>query len=177
MKPLNSPLNPTLGLILTVLIAITPAAGHAQTQPSCSTAINTALPAIWADWTQPESIAAATAPATQPELMLGHAYSVRLSPNATMQYVAPLKSAKEGTFGGLFMLTIDKDGVYSVAVDQKAWVDVVRDGTVLKSVAHAEGQACSTIAKTVDFKLEPGHYTLQLSNAPHDASVVEVVGK
>lgn len=163
--------------IIAVSFAALPALGFAETPKTCSTALDTALPAAWSTWTAPETLAAADTPATQPEMTIGHAYKVTLAPTANVAYAVPLKSAKEGTFGGLFMLTIDKAGTYTVGVDQAAWVDMVRDEQALKSASFGHGPECSTLHKTVDFALLPGHYTLQLSNAVKNVSVVEVVAK
>ena len=178
----SKPRDPTLALLLTIVIAITPAAAHAQTPASaapatCSTAMDTALPAAWSAWTQPEAVTAAPTPATQPELSLGHAYKVQYSPIATVQYPVALKKVVPNTFGGLFMLTIDKAGTYTVALDGDGWIGMVKDGQELRSTGHAHGPDCSTIHKVVDFQLDPGHYTLQISNTAKDSGVVEVVAK
>ena len=53
-------------------------------------------------------------------------------------------------------------GRYRVGLDQPGWIDVVRAGVALKSVAHGHGPECSTIRKLVAFDLEPGSYTLRL---------------
>ncbi len=164
-------------LLLALTLAFIPVLAHAETAPTCSTALDTALPAAWSAWTAPETLAAAATPATQPEMTIGRAYRVTLAPTANVAYAVPLKAAKDGTFGGLFMLTIDKAGTYTVGVDQAAWVDMVRDGQALKSASFGHGPECSTLHKMVDFALLPGHYTLQLSNAARGVSVVEVVAK
>lgn len=59
--------------------------------------------------------------------------------------------------------TITKGGRYRVALDQAAWIDVVRDGKALTSVAHGHGPNCTTIRKIVDFDLTPGAHTLKLT--------------
>jgi hypothetical protein len=59
--------------------------------------------------------------------------------------------------------TITKGGRYRVALDQAAWIDIVRDGKALTSVAHGHGPNCTTIRKIVDFDLTPGAYTLKLT--------------
>lgn len=166
-------------LIAVALLALTPCAAFAEdaAKPVCSTALNATLPEAWKIWANPETVAAAATPATQPEILLGHAYTAPLKPGASVDFAAPVKKLKEGTFGGLFMLTIEKAGVYTIGLDQPAWVDVVRDGKVINSSGHGHGPACTTIRKMVDFKLDPGHYTVQLSNAPKDTAVIAVVTK
>lgn len=171
----------TLAIILP--LALLPAAALAQDAaipppPTCSTAMNAALPPLWQGWTTTVPVTAATKAAEQPEIAIGKAYAATLQPNAQMQYSVPLgKTPKEGSFGGLFMLTIDKAGVYSVALDQGAWIDLVKDEHSLTSVAHGHGPECSTIRKYVDFQLIPGHYTIQISAADKPALTIEVVAK
>ncbi len=43
-----------------------------------------------------------------------------------------------------------------------AWIDVVRDGKPLESIAHGHGPACSGIRKIVDFALQPGRYLVSI---------------
>ena len=43
--------------------------------------------------------------------------------------------------------------------------EIQKLASLLKSAGHMEGAVCSGIRKIVDFVLEPGTYTLQLSGA------------
>jgi hypothetical protein len=165
-------------LIAMAVLALAPVGAMAdEVKPACSIALNTTLPEAWKDWTTPETVPAAATPATQPEILLGRAYTAPLKPTASVDYAAPSKKTKDGTFGGLFMLTIEKAGVHVIALDQAAWIDVVRDGKVIKSSGNGHGPDCTTIRKTVEFKLDPGHYTVQISNAPKDTALIEVIAK
>lgn len=168
-------------LALILPLALLPAVALAQDNPpppTCSTAMNTALPPLWQAWTTTVPVTGATKAADQPEIAVGKAYAATLQPNAQMSYAVPLgKPAKDGSFGGLFMLTVDKAGVYSIGLDQAAWIDLVKDEHSLESAAHGHGPDCSTIHKYVDFKLDPGHYTIQISAADKSALTVEVVAK
>jgi hypothetical protein len=67
------------------------------------------------------------------------------------------------TPGSAMTIEIAEAGTYGVAIDTGAWIDVSRDGQALRSTAHGHGPACSTIRKIVDFRLEPGRYTIQLN--------------
>jgi hypothetical protein len=60
---------------------------------------------------------------------------------------------------------ITKPGIYSVAVDQKGWINVApaAGGEPLKSVSHREGESCWTISKLVRFQFVPGAYRLTLT--------------
>lgn len=79
--------------------------------------------------------------------------------------LAPGRKPVPGTFGGIYHVTVAAAGTYRVALQNGAWIDLVRDGKSLTSVAHMEGAPCSGIRKIVDFALQPGTYTLQLSGA------------
>jgi hypothetical protein len=79
--------------------------------------------------------------------------------------LAPGRQPGAGTFGGVYHVTVATAGTYRVALQNGAWIDLVRDGKSLTSVAHMEGPACSGIRKIVDFALQPGTYMLQLSGA------------
>jgi hypothetical protein len=79
--------------------------------------------------------------------------------------LAPDRKPAPGTFAGVYHVTVVTAGIYRVALQNGAWIDLVRDGKSLTSVAHMEGPPCSGIRKIVDFALQPGVYTLQLSGA------------
>lgn len=169
--------------IAAALIVFAPLAAQAQTPdskpsaPTCTMAMDTALPAALADWTRPEALPAGANGATQPGIAVGHAYSVQLSPVAAVQYPVAPKKLKDGSFGGLFMLTVEKAGTYTVAFDSAPWIDIVQDGKWIRSIGNSHGLDCSTIRKTVDFALQPGHYTIEVSSAPKDSGVLMVVAK
>lgn len=80
--------------------------------------------------------------------------------------VAPERKPDVHKFGGMIPIEVKKAGRLIVALDAGAWIDLVRDGTVLKSVAHGHGPACSGIRKMVEFDVMPGRYQLQIVNAP-----------
>ncbi|HVZ29675.1 MAG TPA: hypothetical protein VG839_04735 [Asticcacaulis sp.] len=177
-------------LILILPLVLLPAVACAQSNnpppPTCSTAQNTgqntgmnsALPPQWQGWTTTLPVTAATKAADQPEIAIGKAYAAKLQPTAQMEYSTPLgKPPKDGSFGGLFMLTVEKAGAYSIALDQGAWVDVVKDEQNVKSGAFGHGPDCSTIHKYVEFQLIPGHYTIQISAADKPDLTIEVVAK
>jgi hypothetical protein len=56
-----------------------------------------------------------------------------------------------------------KTGLLAVVHQGGVWIDLVRDGKSLTSIAHMEGAPCSGIGKLVDFAMPPGAYTPQLS--------------
>lgn len=166
-------------LLVAGLLALTPGAAFAEDAalPVCSTALNSALPEAWKSWAVPEAVPAAATPATQSEILIGQAYTAPLKATASVSYAVQPKKVTEGTFGGLFMLTVEKAGIYTIGLDQAGWIDVVRDGKVIKSSGQGLSPDCSTIRKMVDFRLDPGHYTVQVSNAPKETAVIAVVPK
>jgi hypothetical protein len=135
--------------------------------PACAAPSDANLSAAWSAWTSPEAVQAATDAAKSPDVMPGHAYALSLSPVTQVVYpVAADKPPMAGTFGGLLSLKITAAGTYSVALNDKAWIDIVKDGTFVRSVAHDHGPACTTVRKAVDFTLEPGLYAIQIASAP-----------
>lgn len=69
-------------------------------------------------------------------------------------------------FGGMIPIAVEKPGRLVVALDAGAWIDMVRDGARVKSIAHGHGPACSGIRKMVEFDVTQGRYLLQIVNAP-----------
>lgn len=165
-------------LIVTAFVLAAPFAAHAQTAaPDCAAVTVPALPEAWAAFAQASPLTAAAKAADQPEIKINQAYALTLVPATQAEYTVAPEMVAPGSFGGLLMLTVDKAGVYSVGISDKIWVDVIRDGQALRSVAHQEGAPCGAIHKTVDFQLDPGHYTIQLSNAPAATATVEIIAK
>ncbi len=74
-----------------------------------------------------------------------------------------LGAAAEVPTGQAVSNEIAEAGTYGFAPSIGAWIDVARGGQVLQSTAHGHGPACSSIRKIVDFRLEPGSYTITLS--------------
>lgn len=80
--------------------------------------------------------------------------------------VPPERTPAPGAFGVVLPLTLTEGGTYAVAIDQRAWIDVVSDTrTAMVSTTHGHGPACSGIVKIVRFALEPGDYAVQISGA------------
>ena len=129
----------------------------------------TALPAPLAGWAathRPVDAAADVARAGNVRVAIGTAAELTLQPVEKLGFArAPERPASAGTLGGLVTLDVSEAGTYRVALGSGAWVDVVRDGASVQSVAHGHGPACSGIAKMVDFTLTPGRHVVQLSGS------------
>ncbi len=147
-------------------------------KPACPV-VDKAVPAPWAGWTSPEALKGGSGLGTAGKLAVGHVYSAALPALSGMSYVVPLqKPAADGTFGGVFILSVDKAGTYAIALSEGAWIDVApAAGPVLSSVAHGHGPVCTTIHKVVDFALQPGAYVVQVSAAPTSPLVISVEPK
>ncbi len=157
------------------LIAAAPVA-HAQDpahDPACAT-VRVALPAELAGWSDQMPVAAGTEPGGGASVSPGQAVLVSLHPAKHLSF------AKEGAAatgnGGALTLTIAAAGTYRVALGGTTWVDVVRAGNTVTSTAHGHGPKCSGVRKMVDFALEPGSYTVQLSGSEAE-SVALLVAK
>lgn len=81
----------------------------------------------------------------------------------------PGKPAAAGSSSGVFAVEVPAAGRYRVALGAGAWLDLVRGGKALTSVAHGHGPACTGIRKTVDFDLKPGLHLLQIVGSPTPA--------
>lgn len=149
----------------TLLLAILPAAAAAQMpSPAPSCTAPAALPAELSGWSKPTPLKAAATDPTKAQLTLARAVTATLLPAPGIRY--PLRPEKPGTpatHGGLFAFTVGEAGRYRVALGAGAWVDVVKDGAAITSVAHGHGPDCSGVRKMVDFDLEPGRYMLQIA--------------
>lgn len=109
-------------------------------------------------------------------LGVGPPVELALKPADAVAY--PMRLARKpvaGSHGGAFPLEIATAGTYRIALSGKAWIDVVRDGAPLVSTEHQHGPPCSGVAKIVAFRLDPGRYTVQLSEADGTSIVVKVM--
>ena len=139
-------------LITVLLLQAAPGAA-----PTCTAPV--APPAGLEAWSAPSASATET-------IEPGKATAVSLQPVGNLKFALPPERAPAaGTFAGVYPVAITAAGTYRIALQNGAWIDLVRDGKPVKSAGHMEGAACSGIRKIVDFVLEPGTYALQLSGA------------
>jgi hypothetical protein len=128
----------------------------------------TAAPVCTATVAPPAGLEAwSTAPGMTGDVIApGKNVALTLEPVDSVTFPLPLElKPAAGTFGGVYHVTIATAGTYRVALQNGAWVDLVRDGKSLTSVAHMEGAPCSGIRKIVDFALQPATYIVHLSGA------------
>ncbi|MDD2828692.1 MAG: hypothetical protein PHW18_03880 [Sulfuricurvum sp.] len=108
-------------------------------------------------------------------LTLNKASYVGLINTPKIKYVVrPTKEGGTVSYGGLFQLDIKESGIYRVVLGNASWIDVIKEGKTAQSIAHNGGPDNSGIRKMVDYPLETGTYTLQLSAGGDSNSAVLV---
>jgi hypothetical protein len=145
---------------------VAPVAAHAQEEMAACTGPMVPPPPAYAAWNAQAPLTSAVAAAALGAATItpDHAVLAELHPTREVAYVMqPEKPGGAVAKGGIFQIEIAMAGVYRVAIGSGAWLDVLKDGKPLMSVAHGHGPTCSGIRKMVDFPLEPGRYVLQIS--------------
>lgn len=143
--------------------------GHAA--PACA-ATDAAAPAGWARKLE-LTAASEDGGASAAKLVLGQSAEARLTNGAEVIFpVAPQKTPAGETYAGLFELNIATAGLYRLALSEAAWIDVVENGVLIDSTAHAHGPACTTVRKMVDFPLKAGRHVVEVAGAPNPTIVL-----
>lgn len=78
--------------------------------------------------------------------------------------IRPINEGGTVSYGGMFQIKINEEGIYRIALGNASWIDLTKDGKAANSVAHKGGPENSGIRKMVDYSLEAGIYVLQLSS-------------
>lgn len=138
---------------------------HAHDESSCSSP--GILPPALAAWAEPHGSlnAVSRARATKGALLtLGEAVDATLLPTPTVKYsVPPVKPGGSVSFGGMFAFDVADAGTYRVSLSTHSWTDVIEGNAALQSVAHGHGPECTSLAKMVDYELQPGRHILQIA--------------
>jgi len=94
------------------------------------------------------------APALTPDRL----YELELRAQPLVSFAAPPSRTwpTEATYAGLARLTVEAAGVYRIALDQPAWVDVLVNGAALQVRDFQGRPGCSTPHKIVEFALPAG---------------------
>lgn len=98
-------------------------------------------------------------------LPIGRRVEVKLLSEQSVEYDAPPNGKAPGREGGVLIVAVPTPGRYRIVLSAAAWIDLVGAGNAIASVGHGHGPDCSGIRKMVDFDLQAGRYTLQLSGA------------
>jgi hypothetical protein len=115
-------------------------------------------------WAKPERHLAARTPDMKFALKPGGAVQIGLLPPTQVKFASG-KTARKG-YAGLAAIDVPRAGTLQLALDNKTYVDLVRDGKVLPLAAEPHGHGCPGIQKALDFKVAPGRYLVQLSGSP-----------
>lgn len=146
------------------------AAQHAEHDAAAACAqIDAQLPLDLAAWPQRQALVSAARPDDLATAVVtpGQAVNATLHPTREVTYLAqPEKPGGSVAYGGLLRVHVTEPGTYRVVLDNKAWIDMLRNGRAVTSTAHAPGPACTTARKTVEFPLERGDYVLQVAANP-----------
>jgi hypothetical protein len=153
-------------LALAGALLLSPLAAMAQEAAPACASTDAALPGEFSGWSPRTALRSAVgAPGlATATLHPGQGVEADLHPTPEVTYlVQPEKPGGSVSRGGIFEFSVDRAGVYAVALGSGAWIDVLKDKTPVVSTAHGHGPACSTIRKVVDFPLQPGRYVIQVS--------------
>ncbi|HET7756432.1 MAG TPA: hypothetical protein VFK87_04165 [Steroidobacteraceae bacterium] len=100
-------------------------------------------------------LAAGRTAAAAPALATGQLYELELSAQPEVSFVAPpgRVSRTEATYAGLATLSVTAAGIYQIALDQAAWVDVLAHGVAIRARDFQGRPGCSAPHKLVEFEL------------------------
>lgn len=157
-------------LLLAILSVIVAAPEAAPVCPATPAPLSGPLAA----WNRPHDVTRFPAVASYAAIEPGRRVDVALSSDPIRFSVPPERTPTPGTHATVLGIRIALAGTYRVAIGTAAWLDLVKDGKVVESIAHDHGPTCSGIRKMVDFTLARGSYTLQLSGSPDTKSGVLV---
>jgi hypothetical protein len=106
-----------------------------------------------------------------------HLYRAMLLPASQVEFpVTPGKSfSGEGTYAGIFSLSVPAPGKYRIAIDSAFWIDVAGGGKLLAASDYEGQHDCTAPRKIVEFVLTgKGPWILQLSGASQAAVRVTI---
>jgi hypothetical protein len=107
----------------------------------------------------------AAAPLLDPDRL----YELQLNLLAQVQFAAPPGKSKggNGPYAGLALIRVPKAGLWRIALDQPAWIDVVADGQPIASNDYQGRAGCHAPHKIVQFQLSASQpLIIQLSGTP-----------
>jgi hypothetical protein len=128
---------------------------------------------------QPVDLASGRALGDAPALTPERLYELELRAQPEVSFAAPPSRTwpMEASYAGMARLTVDSAGVYRFALDQPAWVDVVVNGAVLKSLDFQGRPGCSAPHKIVEFALPAGKSMLLEFSASVTPSIKVTVSR
>lgn len=127
---------------------------------------------------------AALAQAGIPKLASGSAMTGSLPQAVMLELTSPAdaklpsppeRNPKPDTFAGFTTVTIPANGVYAVALSAAAWIDVMQNGSYLKSQTSSGVSGCDGIRKVVKFRITAGSTTIQVSGVTEPTIKIAVM--
>lgn len=115
-------------------------------------------------WAKPVRHLAARTPDMKFALKPGSSVQIGLLPQTQVRFASG-KAARKG-YAGLAAIDVPKAGTLQLVLDNKTYVDLVRDGKVLRLKGEPKGHGCPGIQKELHFNVTPGRYLVQLSGSP-----------
>jgi hypothetical protein len=106
-----------------------------------------------------------------------HLYRAVLLPASQVDFpVTPGKNfPAEGSYAGIFSLSVPKPGKYRVAIDSAFWIDVAENGKLVAASDYEGQHDCAAPRKIVEFALTgTGPWIVQLSGASQAAVRVTI---
>ena len=94
--------------------------------------------------------------------------TVLLEPQAKVAFVKPpaRKPKVDPAFAAVVSVpSITAAGTYEVTLSDEAWIDVLQNGSDIRSSGFSGQPDCAGVRKSVKFALQPGPATIQLSGA------------
>jgi hypothetical protein len=90
--------------------------------------------------------------------------------------MAPSRAPKSAdSYAGFVRIAgLPKSGTYKITLSEGAWIDVIQDGTAVKSTAFSGATGCDGVRKSVKFELAPGPIIIEFSGTTAHAIAVAV---
>jgi hypothetical protein len=110
--------------------------------------------------------------ASAPGVVPNHLYRIMLLPASEVVFPATpgRTSPGDGTYAGVFTLTVPVAGKYRVAIDSGFWIDIAANGTLVPASDYEGQHECRAPRKIVEFVLDgKAPCVLQLSGASQAA--------
>ena len=102
---------------------------------------------------------------------------VALQPVTTITFVQPPgRKPKDGSFGAVLKLPpIVVAGTYQVTLSDEAWIDMIQGGHEVRSSRFSGEADCPGIRKSVQFPMQQGDATMQISGSSASSIKVDFV--
>jgi hypothetical protein len=125
----------------------------------------------------PQSLSAASTPATAPALTADRLYELKLVKESQVSFASAPGGTHSaaGTYAGLARLSVPSAGLWRISLDGKFWVDVLAQGTPTRSQDFQGRPGCDAPHKIVEFTLPAGTpLMLQFSGGSSDTLKIAV---